>query len=94
MPVSAKPPAKQERIDLRVSRHAKTLLQRAAALRDKSVTQFVLDSGLAAAAETLADRREFFLDDKQWKAFVTVLDAPSKPKPRLEKLLRTKSVIE
>ncbi len=94
MPESAKPLAKEERIDLRVSRHAKTLLQRAAALRDKSVTQFVLDSGLAAAAETLAGRREFPLDEKQWKAFVAALDAPSRPKLRLAKLLKTKSIIE
>lgn len=86
--------AKQERIALGVSRQANTLLQRAAALRDTSVTKFVLDSGLAAAAETLADRCKFSLDDKQWKAFVAALDAPSKRKPPLEALLRTKSDIE
>lgn len=85
---------KDERIDLRLSGPAKAMLQRAAAVRHKSVTEFVLDSGLAAAAETLADRREFLLDEEAWQAFVVALDAPAKPKPRLEKLLGTKSVFE
>lgn len=85
---------KDERIDLRLSASAKALLQRAAAVRHKTVTEFVLDSGLAAAAETLADRREFLLDEAQWRAFTAALDAPAKPKPQLERLLRTQSLFE
>jgi uncharacterized protein (DUF1778 family) len=85
---------KQERIEVRLTRTAKALLQRAAAVRHKTVTEFVLDSGLAAAAETLADRREFLLDEKQWQAFLAALDAPPKPKPRLEQLLKTPSIFE
>jgi len=85
---------KDERIDLRVSRSAKTLLQRAAAARQKSVTEFVLESGLAAAAEALADRRHFAVDSAQWNAFVAMLDGPPTPKPRLRKLLKSSSVLE
>ena len=85
---------KEERIDLRLSRRAKALLQHAAAVRHKTVTEFVLDSGLTAATETLADRREFLLDDKRWQAFITALDAPLTPKPRLKKLFKTRSALE
>ena len=85
---------KDERIDLRVTRRAKTLLQRAAAARHKSVTEFVIDSGLTAAAEALADRQVFALPEKQWKAFLAALDAPARPQPRLKKLLQTPSVLE
>jgi uncharacterized protein (DUF1778 family) len=85
---------KAERIDLRVSAPAKALPQRAAAARQKSVSEFVLDSAQTAAVETLADRREFLLDNKRWAAFLEALDAPSKKKPRLEKLLKTPSVFE
>lgn len=85
---------KEERIDLRLSRGAKTLLQRAAAERHKTVTEFVIDSGLTAAAETLADRRHFVLSEKQWKAFQAALDAPTRPKPRLKMLLQTPSILE
>jgi uncharacterized protein (DUF1778 family) len=86
--------AKEERIEVRLTRTAKALLQRAAAVRQKTVTEFMLDSGLSAAAETLADRREFLLDEKQWRAFLAALDAPPKPRPRLEQLLKTPSVFE
>jgi len=34
----------------------------------------VLESALASAAETLADRRSFQLDPEQWEAFVAALD--------------------
>lgn len=85
---------KDERIDLRLSRPAKLMLQQAAALRHKSVTEFILDSGLASAAETLADRQAFLLDDDQWRTFVSALDGPETAKPELEKLLETKSVFE
>jgi uncharacterized protein (DUF1778 family) len=85
---------RQERIDLRLTGPAKAVLQRAAAARHKTLSEFLLDSGLAAAAETLADRTEFLLDEEQWQAFVAARDAPEKPKPGLEKLLGTKSVFE
>jgi len=85
---------KGERIDLRLSRPAKLMLQQAAALRHKTVTEFVLDSGLASAAEALADRQAFLLDDDQWQAFVSALDGPETAKPALEKLLGSKSVFE
>jgi uncharacterized protein (DUF1778 family) len=69
-------------------------LQEAAAARNKTVTEFVLDAAMTEAAEVLADRRLFLLDDEQWEAFLAALDAPTKPRPRLESLLREPSVLE
>lgn len=94
MTANAKRATKEERIDLRLSAKAKALLQRAAAVRHKTVTEFVLDSGLSAAAEALADRREFLLDERQWRAFLSALDAPSKLKPRLKSLLKNRGVLD
>ncbi|MBM3557984.1 MAG: DUF1778 domain-containing protein [Alphaproteobacteria bacterium] len=79
--------AKSERIDLRASRATKDVLRRAAARRHQSVSEFLLDAGLAAAEETLADRRDFALDPKRWRAFLAVLDRPARAKPRLARLL-------
>jgi len=84
---------KDERIDLHLSGPAKAMLQRAAAARHKTISEFVLDSA-QAAAETLADRREFLLDEGQWQAFLAALDAAEKPKPGLDELLGAKSVFE
>ena len=94
MTAIAKTKPKERRIDLRVSVATKALLQRAAAARQKSVSEFVLDSAQTAAAEALADRHEFLLDKKQWAAFLAALNAPPKKKPRLEKLLKTPSAFE
>ena len=85
---------REDRLEVRLTLKAKSMLKRAASVERKSVSAFILDKGLAAAAETLADRREFRLSTKQYDAFVAALDAPQKPRPRLEKLLKTPSVLE
>ncbi len=85
---------RDDRLEVRLTPKAKSMLKQAADIEDKTVSAFVLDKSLEAAAETLADRREFRLSAKQYDAFVAALDAPSKPRPRLEKLLQTASVLE
>ena len=85
---------RSEKLDLRLTPAAKQTLQQAAAAAQRSVTDFVLESALASAAETLADRRLFPLDPDRWQAFVAALDAPPTPHPRLARLLQEASVLE
>jgi uncharacterized protein (DUF1778 family) len=85
---------RDDRMEFRLPPHAKSMLKRAADVENKSLSAFLLDKGLEAAAETLAERREFRLSAKQYDAFVAALDAPVKPRPRLEALLTTPSVLE
>jgi uncharacterized protein (DUF1778 family) len=80
-------PLRSEKPDLRLTPGAKQTLQRAAAAAQRSVTDFVLESALASAAETLADRQSFQLDPEQWEVFVAALDAPPQVHPRLARLL-------
>jgi uncharacterized protein (DUF1778 family) len=82
------PTTRTEKLDLRLTRHAKRALQAAAAVAHRSVSEFVLESALARADEALADRRAFGLDAAQWKAFLAALDAPPRPQPHLERLLK------
>jgi uncharacterized protein (DUF1778 family) len=79
---------RSEKLDLRLTRDAKRALQAAAAVAHRSVSEFVLESALARADEALADRRTFGLNATQWKAFMAALDAPPRPLPRLERLLK------
>jgi uncharacterized protein (DUF1778 family) len=79
---------RSEKLDLRLTRQAKLVLKAAAAASRRSVSQFVVESALARADEALADRRSFGLSAAQWKAFLAALDAPPRPLPRLERLLR------
>jgi uncharacterized protein (DUF1778 family) len=83
-----------EKLDLRLTPSAKRALQTAANLAHRSVSEFVLESALARAEETLPDRQKFGLNAEQWNAFQKALDAPTPPAPRLAKLLREPSVFE
>ncbi len=83
-----------EKLDLRLTPAAKQVLQSAAAASERSVSEFVLESALARAEETLPDRRRFGLDAEQWSAFQAALDAPPRPLPRLAELLREPSVFD
>ena len=84
----ASQPKRTEKLDLRLTPNAKKVLQAAAAASHRSVSEFVLESALTRADETLADRRLFNLNDVQWKEFLAALDAPPRPLPRLERLLK------
>ena len=79
---------RSEKLDLRLTRQAKLVLKAAAAASRRSVSEFVVESALAKADEALADRRSFGLNSTQWKAFLAALDAPPRPLPRLERLLK------
>ena len=82
------------KLDLRLSPEAKRTLQAAARVAQRSVSEFVLESALVRAEETLADRTRFGLDAARWEAFLAALDAPPRDHPRLTRLFRESSVFE
>jgi uncharacterized protein (DUF1778 family) len=86
--------ARTQKLDLRLTPRAKRLLREAAAAANRSISEFVLESALARAEETLADRNRFGLDAERWAAFLAALDAPPRSLPRIEKLLNEPSVFE
>ena len=71
--------SKSERIDVRATPPVKQLLQEAARVAHKNVSEFLLDAGIVAANQTLADRRRFELPPEQWAAFEAALDQPVAP---------------
>jgi hypothetical protein len=79
--------SKSERINLRVSTPTKQSLQVAARVAHKNVSEFLLDAGIIAANQTLADRTCFELSTEKWLAFQTALNQPVSTKPKLKKLL-------
>ncbi|MEJ1978613.1 MAG: DUF1778 domain-containing protein [Acetobacteraceae bacterium] len=85
---------RSEKLDLRLTPEAKRVLNAAAQASRRSVSDFVLESALARAEETLPDRQHFGLDATQWEAFLAALDAPVRPLPRLQRLLAEPSVFE
>jgi uncharacterized protein (DUF1778 family) len=92
--VQRRPEARAAKLDLRLSGSAKRALQTAALAANRSVSEFVLESALARAEETLPDRKYFRLSREQWEAFQAALDAPPRPAPRLARLLNEPSVFD
>ena len=85
---------RSEKLDLRLTAEAKRTLAAAARATRRSVSEFVLESALARAEESLPDRRQFGLDAEDWQAFLAALDTPRQPSERLKRLLTTQSVFE
>lgn len=92
MPTPQEP--RSERIDIRVTPTVKHLLQQAAMVSHKHVTEFLLESGIMAATGALADRRLFLLDDSRWREFVAALERPAKDRPRLKRLLTEPGLLD
>ena len=84
---------KSERIDVRASTPVKQLLQEAARVAHKNVSEFLLDAGINAANQTLADRTRFQMSEEKWQAFQAALDQPVSAKPKLKKLLSEQGLL-
>jgi uncharacterized protein (DUF1778 family) len=85
---------RNEKLDLRLTPSAKRALQGAAMAAHRSVSEFVLESALTRAEETLPDRQRFSLSAERWEAFQAALAASPRPARRLARLLKKPSVFE
>ncbi|MGO8777766.1 MAG: DUF1778 domain-containing protein [Rhodomicrobium sp.] len=86
--------SRSEKLDLRVAPEAKRMLQEAARERHTSLSQFVLDSAIAAATDVLAERTRIGLNNEDWTAFMAALDAAPRKHPRMERLLSEPSILD
>lgn len=81
-------------INLRVKPHARSLIDRACAVTEKRITDFVLDAACRKAEDVLLDRRLFHIDESAYQAFVRVLDAPTQRNRKLKELMSRKPIWE
>ncbi len=81
-------------INLRVKPQTRSLIDRACAITDKRITDFVLDAACREAEDVLLDRRLFNLNETAYQDFVKALDAPIKSNPELKELLGRKPLWE
>ena len=79
--------AKDERLDLRVSLTQKRLLQQAAAISGRSVSEFVLDSALEDAGNALLDQRIFMFDPQAFDQLLARAEDVDKNKEAIDKIL-------
>jgi uncharacterized protein (DUF1778 family) len=80
----AKPAAvRQARLEARVAPDHKRLIERAAALEGRSVTDFLVRSALRAAEATLEQHTTIGVTARDMDALLTALDNPPPPNERL-----------
>jgi len=82
------PKSKSYRFDARLNEEQKLLIQRAADLEGRSVTDFVLHSAELAAERTLERRATLILTARETRAFVDVVLNPPNPGPVLRRAAR------
>jgi uncharacterized protein (DUF1778 family) len=70
---------KQERLEARVTPAQKRLIERAAALRGTSVTEFVVASAQEAATTTIKDFEALHLRDQAREVFLNAVLNPPAP---------------
>jgi uncharacterized protein (DUF1778 family) len=92
MGISTPEQQKNRRFQLRATASEEELIKTAANRQGVNVTDFILRSAREKAEQTLADQTRFVLDEKQWKAFLSALDAPARDKPRLRRLFQEQHV--
>jgi len=75
-------------INLRIEAHTRRLIDEAAALQGKTRTEFMIESARRQAIDILLDQRLFALDPQRYDTFMSILDTPPAPGPKLKALLR------
>lgn len=69
-------------------------MEAASSAAGSTVSAFVLKVATEAAADILADRRVFALDEADWQVFDQALDRPAAEVPGLRELLSAPTVLD
>ena len=85
---------KVTKVQLRLRPAEKAVIARAAALRQTTLSKFMLDHTYQAAQQVLADQAHFTVPPERWKAFCQALDAPPRVIPALQDLLTRPGVFD
>ena len=82
-------PGKRETLNIRIRADERGLIDRAARVRGKTRTDFILDAARLAAEEAILDRTLVVSGQEAFAEFLARLDQPPRLNERLRKTLRT-----
>lgn len=82
---------KTDRIDLRVSAAQKAIIASAAKASQKGVSEFIIESVIKQAEETILDQRLFILSEEDFKKLEADLAKPPAENPIFDKYLNAKA---
>lgn len=79
---------KEHPLSLRLAEADMAVIDRAAALRGRSRTEFMRDAAVRAAEEVLLDTLPIRMNSEGFDAFLAALAAPGAPVPEMVEVLR------
>ena len=86
---SVEPVSKRDTLNLRIKPEVRGLIDRAAKVRGKNRTDFILEAAQLAAEEALLDQALICVNSETYAEFVARLDAQPTVNARLQKTLQT-----
>jgi len=81
--------AKSMQLNMRVHPAQRDVIARAAKVRHKSLTEFIVEAAIEAAEDILLNQRVFMASEDQIEEFLRVMDIPVSENPVLQKTLNT-----
>lgn len=76
---------KKQRIDLRLNEDDKSMIEEAAAITNQSISQFMVSTASARAAEVIDQHRRLILNEESWNLVMDALSNPPAPNDRLKR---------
>lgn len=76
---------KKQRIDLRLNEDDKSMIEEAAAMTNQSISQFMISTASARAAEVIDQHRRLILNEESWNLVMDALSNPPAPNDRLKR---------
>lgn len=89
MPVTNNVSVKRATLNLRIKPAERDLIDRAAKVKGKNRTDFVLEAARAAAEEALIEQRIIMADPDAYQEFLARLDQSPAPNAALRKTMQT-----
>lgn len=86
--------AKTERLQLSLTSQQKEIINKAAQVKQTTMSNFILEKSYEAAVEVLTEQTMFSLSDEEWDTFCQALETTPKAIPALRKLLTEKSIFD
>jgi len=80
---------KSMQLNMRVHPAQRDVIARAAKVRHKSLTEFIVEAAIEAAEDILLNQRVFMASEDQIEEFLRVMDIPVSENPVLQKTLNT-----
>lgn len=80
--------ARDDRIALRIPAALKDLFNRAAAYSGMSLSSYLVSTMSSHAMTVIRERESITLTAREWSDFLEALDAPPRPRPKLEAAAR------